>query len=194
MAKSKAVFGIYSSRVGVESAVNALKAAGFRSSDISVLMPESVATREFAHEKHTKAPEGAATGAGTGAVIGGALGWLAGIGALAIPGVGPLIAAGPIVAALAGAGAGGAVGGIAGALIGMGIPEYEAKRYEGSINKGGILLSVHSESSEEVDHAKEILKSTGAKDISSTGEAKAESHERERPVPRTATAERASEY
>ena len=174
MATKKAVFGIYKTKVGVESAVDALKAAGFRSSDISVLMPEKVSTKEFAHEKHTKAPEGAATGAGSGIVIGGALGWLAGIGALAIPGVGPFIAAGPLMAALAGAGVGGAVGGIAGALVGMGIPEYEAKRYEGMVNKGGILLSVHSDSSEWAKRAEEILKSTGAEDISSTGEAKSE--------------------
>jgi hypothetical protein len=174
MAKNKVVFGIYSTRVGIESAVDALKAAGFRNTDISVLMPEKESTKEFAHEKHTKAPEGAATGASSGIVIGGALGWLAGIGALAIPGVGPFIVAGPLMAALAGAGVGGAVGGVTGALIGMGIPEYEAKRYEGRVNKGGMLLSVHSDNSEWVTRAKEILKSTGAEDISSTGEAKAE--------------------
>lgn len=160
--------------MGIESAVDALKADGFRSTDISVLMPEKVSTKEFAHEKHTKAPEGAATGAGAGIVIGGTLGWLAGIGALAIPGVGPFIAAGPIMSMLAGAGAGATVGGIAGVLIGMGVPEYEAKRYEGLINKGGILLSVHSDSSEWAKRAEEILKRTGAEDISITGEAKAE--------------------
>ncbi|MDO8724497.1 MAG: hypothetical protein Q7J35_00330 [Candidatus Methanoperedens sp.] len=174
MATNKAVFGIYKTKVGVESGVDALKAADFRSTDISVLMPETVSTKEFAHEKHTKAPEGAAKGAGSGIVIGGALGWLAGIGALAIPGAGPFIVAGPLMAALAGAGVGSAVGGIAGALVGMGIPEYEAKRYEGIVNKGGILLSVHSDSSELTKRAEEILKSTGAEDISSTGEAKAE--------------------
>jgi hypothetical protein len=174
MAQNKVVFGIYSTRVGIESAVDALKAASFRNTDISVLLPEKESTKEFAHEKHTKAPEAAATGAGSGIVIGGALGWLAGIGALAIPGVGPFIVAGPLMAALAGAGVGGAVGGVTGALIGMGIPEYEAKRYEGRINKGGMLLSVHSDNSEWVTRAKEILKSTGAEDISSTGEAKAE--------------------
>ena len=173
MATSKAVFGIYTTRQGIESAVDALKAAGFRSTDISVLMPEKVSTKEFAHEKHTKMPEGAATGAGTGVVIGGALGWLAGIGALAIPGVGPFIAAGPLMTALAGAGAGATVGGIAGALVGMGIPEYEAKRYENQINKGGMLLSVHTDSSEWAKRAKEILESTGAQDISTTGEANA---------------------
>jgi hypothetical protein len=143
---------------------------------------EEVSTKEFATEKHTKAPEGAAEGAGAGIVIGGALGWLVGIGALAIPGIGPFIAAGPIVAALAGAGAGAGsiVGGIAGALIGMGVPEYEAKRYEGLINKGGILLSVHSDSSEETKRAKDILERTGAQHISSAGEAKSAHGEKER--------------
>src|SRR5437879_9746066 len=139
MAKNTAVFGIYPDRVAVEEGVEHLRRAGFRNTDISVLFPENEGTKDFAHEKHTKAPEGTTTGATSGAVIGGGLGWLAGIGALAIPGLGPLIAAGPIVAALAGAGAGGVVGGITGALVGMGIPEYEAKRYEGRIKEGGIL-------------------------------------------------------
>jgi hypothetical protein len=185
--KNTAVFGIYSSYSAVESAVDALKAAGFRNTDISVLMPENVGTKDFAHEKNTKAPEGAATGAGTGLVLGGGLGWLVGIGALAIPGLGPLIAAGPIMAALAGVGVGTAVGGFAGGLIGMGIPEYEAKRYEGRIKEGGILLSVHSDSSDWTKKAKEILKSTGAQDISSTGEASADYAESDRPLPRTGT-------
>jgi len=135
------------------------------------LFPEGAGTKEFAHEKSTKAPEGASTGAGTGVVLGGAIGWLLGIGAIAIPGLGPFIAAGPIMAALAGAGVGSAVGGIAGALIGMGIPEYEAKRYEGRVKNGGILLSAHSDNSDWTKRAKEILKRTGAQDISSTGEA-----------------------
>src|SRR5229473_114 len=130
-----AVFGIYSTQHQVETAVNQMKQEGFRNADISVLFPENVGTKDFAHEKGTKAPEGATTGAGTGALIGGGLGWLAGIGALAIPGLGPFIAAGPIMAALAGAGVGGAVGGVSGALIGMGIPEYEAKRYQGRVTK-----------------------------------------------------------
>src|SRR5205085_12334527 len=135
--KNTAVFGIYRDRLGLENGVSALQAAGFRNTDISALFPENEGTKDFAHEKHTKAPEGTATGAGTGAVVGGTLGWLAGIGALAIPGVGPLIAAGPIMAAIAGAGVGGAVGGVTGALIGLGIPEYEAKRYEGMVKNGG---------------------------------------------------------
>lgn len=168
--KNTAVYGIYKTRRQVETAVDEMKANGFRNTDISVLFPQNSGTKDFAHEKNTKAPEGATTGAGSGAVIGGALGWLAGIGVLAIPGVGPLIAAGPIMAALAGAGVGGAVGGIVGALIGMGIPEYEAKRYEGRIKAGGILLSVHCDNSEWVKRAKEMLKRTGAEDIASTGE------------------------
>ena len=172
--KNTAVFGIYSNRTGVDRAVDALKAANFRNTDISVLFPDNPGTKEFAHEKNTKAPEGATTGAGTGAVLGGGLGWLVGIGALAIPGVGPFIAAGPIMAALAGAGVGGAVGGLTGALIGMGIPEYEAKRYEGRVKDGGVLLSVHSDSSEWTKKAKEILERTGAEDVSSTGEASAD--------------------
>src|SRR2546430_3894386 len=163
--KNTAVFGIYPNRTNVESAVDTLKAAGFRNSDISVLFPENTGTKDFAHEKETKAPEGAAAGAGTGALLGGGLGWLVGIGALAIPGLGPFIAAGPIVAALAGAGAGGLNGGLTGALIGMGIPEYEAKRYEGRVKDGGILLSVHSDNSEWTKRAKQILEQTGAQDI-----------------------------
>jgi len=169
--RNTAVFGIYPTRTSVDSAVDALKAAEFRNQDISVLFPENTGTKDFAHEKTTKAPEGASTGAGTGAVLGGSLGWLAGIGALAIPGLGPFIAAGPIMAALAGAGVGGVVGGLTGALVGMGIPEYEAKRYEGRVKDGGILLSVHSDDSKWTKKAKEILERTGAQDISSTGEA-----------------------
>lgn len=182
--KNTAVFGIYRDQLGVEEAVDALRAAGFRNTDISVLFPENQGTKDFAHEKHTKAPEGIATGAGTGAVIGGTLGWLAGIGALAIPGVGPLIAAGPIVAALTGVGVGGAVGGVTGALIGMGIPEYEAKRYEGRVKEGGMLLSVHSDNSDWTSKAKDILKRTGADDISSTGEASADFSKTEKPMQR----------
>ena len=184
--KNTAAFGIYSSRDQVERAVDELKAAGYRNTDISVLFPDNVGTKDFAHEKHTKAPEGAATGAGTGVVLGGALGWLAGIGALAIPGVGPFIAAGPIMAALAGAGVAGAVGGLVGALVGMGMPEYEAKRYEGRIKSGGILLSVHCDNSDWTAKAKEILEATGAEDVSSTGEASADFSKSDRPMPRTA--------
>lgn len=169
--KNTAVFGIYKDRASTERGVDGLKAGGFSSANISALFPEHEGSKDFATEKHTKAPEGATTGAGTGALLGGGLGWLAGIGALAIPGLGPFIAAGPIMAALAGAGVGGAVGGLTGALIGMGIPEYEAKRYEGRVKDGGILLSVHSDNSDETKRAKAILEQTGAQDISSTGEA-----------------------
>ncbi|HZQ19027.1 MAG TPA: quinol:electron acceptor oxidoreductase subunit ActD [Terriglobales bacterium] len=169
--KNTAVFGIYKNESDVTRAVEALKDAGFPNDDVSALFPEKKGTKDFAHEKNTKAPEGATAGAGTGALLGGGLGWLVGIGALAIPGLGPFIAAGPIVAALAGAGAGGAVGGFTGALIGMGIPEYEAKRYEGRVKDGGILLSVNSDNSEETKKAKQILERAGGQDISSTGEA-----------------------
>ena len=172
--QNTAVFGIYPAYASVEYGVDALRTAGFRNSDISVLFPENTGTKDFAHEKGTKAPEGATTGAGTGVVVGGALGWLAGIGSLAIPGLGPFIAAGPIMAALAGAGVGGVVGGLTGALVGIGIPEYEAKRYEGRVKEGGILLSVHSDSSDWTKRAKQILEETGAQDISSTSEASAD--------------------
>ena len=182
--KNTAVFGIYRDRTSVENAVDVLRQENFRNTDISVLFPENQGTKDFAHEKNTKAPEGAATGAGSGAVIGGTLGWLTGIGALAIPGVGPFIAAGPIVAALAGVGVGGAIGGIAGALIGLGIPEYEAKRYEGRINEGGILLSVHCDDSNWTKRAKEILERTGAQDVSSSGEANADFQKTDKPMPR----------
>jgi len=182
--KNTAAFGIYADRSAVEHALDTLKAAGYRNTDISVLFPETTGTKDFAHERHTKAPEGAATGAGGGAVVGGTLGWLAGIGALTIPGLGPFIAAGPIMAALAGAGVGGAVGGIVGALVGMGIPEYEAKRYEGRIKSGGILLSVHCDNSEWTKKAKQILEDTGAEDVSSTGEAAADFSKSDRPMPR----------
>lgn len=182
--KNTAVFGIYPSYANVESGVDGLKAAGFSNRDISVLFPESAGSKDFAHEKGTKAPEGATAGAGTGLVVGGTMGWLLGIGALAIPGLGPFIAAGPIMAALAGAGVGGAVGGITGALVGMGIPEYEAKRYEGRVKNGGILLSVHSDHSDETKRAKQILEATGAQDISSTSETSSDDAKTDRELRR----------
>jgi Protein of unknown function (DUF3341) len=182
--KNTPVFGIYRTQTDAENGVDALKAAGFRNTDISALFPENEGTKDFAHEKNTKAPEGATTGAGSGAILGGGLGWLAGIGALAIPGLGPFIAAGPIMAALAGAGVGGALGGVTGALVGMGIPEYEAVRYEGRVKEGGILLSVHSDNSEWTKRAKEILERTGAEQISSSGEAKADFAKSDKPMPR----------
>jgi len=183
--KNTAVFGIYPTRTAAEECVDALRHAGFRNTDISALFPDNAGTKDFACEKNTKAPEGAATGATSGAVIGGVLGWLAGVGALAIPGIGPFIAAGPIVTALAGAGAVGVAGGIVGALVGLGIPEYEAKRYEGRIKRGGILLSVHCDDHQWVKRAEKILKSTGAEDISSTAEAPADFAASDRPAPRT---------
>src|ERR671922_1005485 len=171
---AKAVFCIARTEAQAITIVERLRAAGFSNNDISVLCPDRAGTKDFAHEQHTKAPEGAATGAGTGGILGGALGWLAGIGAIAIPGLGPFIAAGPIMAALAGVGVGGAVGGLTGALIGMGIPEYEAKRYEGQIKEGGYLISVHCDNSEWVRKAKRILEETAAEDVSSAGEESAD--------------------
>ncbi len=180
------VFGIYPTRGEVEEAIDHLRNAGFRNTDISVLFPENSGNKDLAHEKNTKAPEGVTTGGVSGAVIGGALGWLASIGALAIPGLGPFIAAGPIMGLLAGLGAGATIGGIAGALVGMGIPEYEAKRYEGRIREGGILLSVHSDNSDWTKRAREILEHTGAHDIGSASEASADFAATDKPVPRTA--------
>jgi hypothetical protein len=174
--KHTAVFGIYRGRTQAESAVDRILAAGFSQNDISVLLPDAQSSKEFAHEKNTKAPEGTTTGVATGGAIGGTLGLLAGVGALAIPGLGPFIAAGPIMGALAGLGVGGAVGGLIGALVGMGIPEYEAKRYEGRVKDGGVLLSVHCDTSEEISRAKDLLKQTGAEDISSAGEKAVSSH------------------
>ena len=167
---SKAVFCIASREEQANLIVDRLKAEGFSPNDISVLFPDKSSTKNFAHEKNTKAPEGAAVGAGTGAAAGAGLGWLVGIGALAIPGVGPFIAAGPILAALSGAALGGTVGGLTGALVGMGIPEFEAKRYEGRIQGGNVLISVHSENGDEAARAKAIFEEAGAEDISSAGE------------------------
>ena len=186
--KNTAVFGIYRDRASLEYAVDALRTAGFRNTDISVLFPDNPGTKDFAHEKGTKAPEGATAGGVVGGLTGGVLGWLVGIGSLAIPGLGPFVAAGPIVAALAGAGAGGAVGGLLGALVGMGVPEYEAKRYEGRIRDGGILLSVHCDNSEWTKRAKELLKETGADDVASAGEAGADFNVADKPRPRVRTA------
>ena len=187
--KNTAVFGIYRTPEDAERAVDTLMGAGYANGAISVLLPDNESTRAFAHHKDTKAPEGTTAGATTGGVIGGALGVLAGIGALAIPGVGPLIAAGPIVAGLAGLGVGGAVGGLVGALIGMGIPEYEAKRYEGRVKDGGTLLSVHCDTSDQVKRAKELLQSSGAQDISSTSEASAAKTDERRADPRYSTSD-----
>jgi hypothetical protein len=179
--KNTAVFGIYKTVGHAERAVETLTTAGFLNNDISVLLTDAQTTHDFAHEKNTKAPEGATVGVATGGIIGGSLGLLVGLGALAIPGIGPLLAAGPIVAALAGLGAGGAAGGIIGALVGMGIPEYEALRYEGHVKNGGVLMSVHCDNSKQITRATELMRGTGAEDISSTSEtasAHASSHAR----------------
>jgi hypothetical protein len=174
MSKNKSVLGIYSNRSAVENAITAFRDSGFQSSDLSILLPDNLGNEALAAQKETKAPEGAAAGAGSGAVIGGALGWLVGIGALAIPGIGPFIAAGPIMSALAGMGVGGAVGGLTGALLGLGIPECEAKRYEGRLLKGGILVSVHCDSAQEIASAKKIMERTDAEDVSATSESTAD--------------------
>ena len=166
----KSVFCIAKSRDQADQIVNQLKESGFSNNDISALFADQGTTRDFAHTKSTKAPEGTVTGASTGGVVGGALGWIAGIGAIAIPGVGPFIAAGPIVAALSGAAIGAAAGGIAGGLIGLGIPELEAKRYEGKIKEGNVLISVHTENSQQITQAKDIFSKAGAHDVCVTGE------------------------
>jgi hypothetical protein len=168
---ARSVFCIVHNRAAAERIVENLKAAGFSNNDISVLFPDKTGTRDFAHEQHTKAPEGAVAGAATGAALGGVLGWLAGIGTLAIPGVGPLIAAGPIMAALSTAALGGTLGGLTGGLIGMGLPEFEAKRYESKVQGGNILVSVHSDNGDETERAKEIFEQNGAQDIATSSEA-----------------------
>ncbi len=177
-----AVYGIYSTRQDAEMAIDSMRAAGFRAEDISVLFPDNEGTKDIGHEKHTKAPEKATAGAAIAGIAGGALGWLAGIGALAIPGLGPFIAAGPIMAALAGVGAGSVVGGLAGALVGAGIPEYEAKRYEGRIRSGGILLSVHCDDNLMIGRAKEMLRHTGAQDVAAAEEGHVTNRNRREPV------------
>jgi hypothetical protein len=171
MAKT-AVFCLATSEMQAADIVTRLKNGGFSANDISVLFPDKTGTKDFAHEQHTKAPEGATTGAGVGGLLGGTVGWLAGIGALAIPGLGPFVAAGPIMAALGGAAVGAAAGGLTGALVGMGIPEYEAKRYEGKLKEGNILISVHSENTDETRRAKDIFHNAGASEVTTSSEAK----------------------
>jgi hypothetical protein len=185
--KNTAAFGIYRSRSAADEGVTTIRHNGFRIEDISLLMPENFGSKDLATEKASKAPEGAATGGGAGAAIGGTLGLLAGIGVLAIPGLGPFIAAGPIMATLAGIGAGGAVGGLLGALVGAGVPEYEAKRYEGRMRSGGILVSVHCDNNDWAKKAKTLLERTGAEDISSAAQSSADYAETDRPLPRAAT-------
>jgi hypothetical protein len=184
------VFGIYPNRSAVEEAVENLRSAGFRRTDISVLFQDNPGTKDLAHEKHTKAPEGAAAGGVAGGLAGGVLGWLTGIGMLSVPGLGAFLAAGPIVAALAGAGAVGTLGSIIGALTGLGIPEYEAKRYAGRIREGGALLSVHCDSTEWVTRAKRLLEHSGAQDIGTKGEPPGDFANADRPLPRVHAAGR----
>ena len=184
MSKNTSVYGILPTQAQLTNCLENLRLGGFRPEDVSLLMPENLGNKDLGHERNSKAPEGAATGGAAGGVLGGGLGWLVGIGALTIPGLGPLMVAGPIVAALAGAGAGAALGGVAGGLIGLGMPEYEAKRYEGRIRKGGILISVHCDDKKWAERAEGILSAGGAEDISSSSQAPADYQETERPVPR----------
>jgi hypothetical protein len=190
--KNTAVFGIYPDREAASEAVQNLRNGGFRSTDVSVLFPENKGTKDFVHEKSSKAPEGATTGGVAGGIAGGVLGWLTGLGMLAIPGIGPFLAAGPIVAALAGAGAVGTLGGIIGGLIGLGIPEYEAKRYEGRVREGGVLLSVHCDNADWVRKAKDLLRETGGQDIASAGEKSGDFANADKPQPRLRAAATAS--
>jgi len=183
-AKNISVFAIYNTRDSLEEAVTMLESAGFRNTDISVLAPENEGTKDLAHEKHTKAPEGTAAGSITGGAIGGILGGLVGVGAIVIPGLAPLVAAGPIIAALTGVGSVGVLGGLIGGLVGMGIPEYEAKRYEGRIKLGGLLLSVHCDDRDWVRRARQILDQSGGEDISAANEASADFAVSDRPAAR----------
>lgn len=184
MSKNISVYGILPTESQLAMCLNHLRDQGFRPEDVSVLMPENLGNKDFVHEQNSKAPEGAATGGVAGGVMGGALGWLVGVGAIAIPGLGPFIAAGPIMAALAGAGAGAAVGGATGGLIGLSLPEYEAKRYEGRVRNGGILISVHCDDSKWADKAERVLRASGAEDTSAAGEASGDFAETDRPVRR----------
>jgi hypothetical protein len=187
MSKNRAVCGIYVNERDLGEGVEQLRLAGFRNTDVSILFSENSGNKDFAHEKNTKAPEGAAAGAGSGAVLGGALGWLVGMGVLAIPGLGIFVAAGPIMGLLSGLGVGGAVGGFTGALIGSGMPEYEAKRYEGRVRKGGALISVHCDNADFEKRAKRILESSGAQDVSASGEARADFGATDQAEPRSKT-------
>jgi hypothetical protein len=187
MSKNISVYGIFASRSALERAVVGLEQAGFRNEDVSVLLPENLGNKDLVTEKSSKSPEGAVTGGATGGVVGGTLGWLAGIGALAIPGLGPFIAAGPIMAALAGAGAGAALGGVTGGLIGLGMPEFEAKRYDGRVRAGGSLLSVHCDSNDWAEKAEQIVRASGGEDVTKAGEAGADFDATEKPHSRFAS-------
>jgi len=184
-ARNISAFGIYSNSDSVSDAVAAFKEAGFRATDISVLYPDNLGSKDFAHERHSKAPEGAVAGGGTGAAVGAALGWMMGAGSLLVPGMEPFVTAGPVMGMLAGMGVGVTLGGLSGALVGAGVPEYEAKRYAGRVRRGGILLSVHCDNAEWAKTAKQLLKRTGASKISTTGEARADFARSEKPLPRS---------
>lgn len=186
-ARNISVFGIYPDQAAVQDAMRALEAAGFRSTDVSALYPENLGSKDFAHEKHSKAPEGAVAGGGSGAAVGAALGWLVGAGALVVPGLEPFAVAGPVMGMLGGMGVGVTLGGLAGAAVGAGVPEYEAKRYEGRIRRGGVLLSIHCDNTQWAKTARSILKKSGATDISSASEARADFARSERPMPRRST-------
>jgi len=177
-------FAIYPDQDAVSKAVQALRDAGFRQADVSLLYPENLGSKDFAHEKHSKAPEGAVFGGGSGALVGAALGWLVGAGSLLVPGLETMAAAGPMMGMLSGMGAGVMLGGLTGAIAGFGIPEYEAKRYAGRVRRGGILLSVHCDNAEWARTARGILKRTGGTNVATSGEAKADSARSERPLPR----------
>jgi len=182
--KNISAFGIFATQDSVKQAIDALKNSGFRSTDISVLYPENLGSKDFVHERHSKAPEGAVAGGGSGVVIGAACGWLAGAGALMVPGMEAFAAAGPVLGMLSGMGVGVTLGGLLGAAAGAGIPEYEAKRYGGHVQKGGILVSVHCDDDSWAKNAHKLLKENGAMDISTAGEAKADFARSERPMPR----------
>jgi hypothetical protein len=184
MSKNIAVFGVYADRAVAEEGMENLRRAGFRNADVSVLFPENPGTKDFGHEKNTKAPEGATSGAVAGGITGGVLGWLTGIGVLAIPGIAPFIAGGPVVAALAGIGALGTLGGIIGALVGWGFPEYEAKRWTGRIREGGVLLSAHCDNAAWVKKAKSVLHTTGAQEVAAAGEKRGDFANADKPMPR----------
>jgi hypothetical protein len=188
MTRNTSVIGIYPDRTTVSDAINVLHKAGYRATDISVLSSDNQGSKDFAHEKRTKALEGAATGAPVGAVVGAALAWLVSSQTVPVMGPGPLIAAGPVIATLAGAAAGGALGWIAGLLAGLRLPEYVARRYAGRIRRGGILLSVHCDSQEWCDRAKQTLRDTGARNISSAAEAAADYGTTDKPTERAPAA------
>lgn len=184
MAKNTSVIGIYEDRTTVSDAINVLQKAGYRATDISVLSSDNQGSKDFAHEKRSKALEGAAAGTVAGAAAGAVLAWWLSTQAGRIPGLAPLAAAGPALATLAGAAAGGALGWLVGFLAGLRMPEYVAKRYAGRVRRGGILLSVHCDGQEWCDRAKKTLQNTGARNISSASESSADYGTTDKPTER----------